>query len=162
MYWTVRVRYTCMFALRVEMRRNYRRGKERRGWSSHKRSHHPHRHRRASHSSRAQRQVRAQRGFSAGSAAAACAWLNVQNRDSLELRGLPPEDLVDNTSGVSVIPTGSGIALISGSLLCVHDGTLMLDWDAAPWGSPCSSALCINPSSTCKDSSGKKNTITSF
>lgn len=71
--------------------------------------------------------ARAQRGFSAGSAAAACAWLNVQNRDSLELRGLPPEDLVDNTSGVSVIPTGSGIALISGSLLCVHDGTLMLD-----------------------------------
>lgn len=64
MYWAVRVRYACMFALRVEMRRNYRRGKERRGWSSHKRSHQPPRHRRPSHNSRAQRQVRAQRGLS--------------------------------------------------------------------------------------------------
>lgn len=50
----VGVKYVCMFALRVEMRRNYRRGKERRGWSSHKRSHHPHGHGRPSHSNRAE------------------------------------------------------------------------------------------------------------
>ncbi|XP_068049453.1 DDB1- and CUL4-associated factor 4 isoform X2 [Anomalospiza imberbis] len=36
------------------MRRSYRRGKERRGWSSHKRSHHPHWQRRPSHNNRAQ------------------------------------------------------------------------------------------------------------
>ncbi|KAF2980083.1 hypothetical protein EK904_009519 [Melospiza melodia maxima] len=42
-----------MFALRGEMRRSYRRGKERRGWSSHKRGH---QHWRPGHNNRAQRQ----------------------------------------------------------------------------------------------------------
>nr|XP_032604366.2 DDB1- and CUL4-associated factor 4 isoform X3 [Taeniopygia guttata] len=43
-----------MFALRVEMRRSYRRGKERRGWSGPKRGHPPPWHRRAGHNNRAQ------------------------------------------------------------------------------------------------------------
>lgn len=157
------VRDVCVFASRVAMRRNYRRGRERRGWSSHKRSHHPLRQRRPGHNNRAQRQVRAACAYHGLSRwvlrLIKCAewWLSRIERVAIwRFCGQ-----YFWSSIISVIRTGSGIALISESLLCVDNCTLIFNWDAVPLASPFSCALSsINPSSICKDSSGKKNIIT--
>ena len=42
--------------------------------------------------------------------------VNPQSDGCLELGGLPSENLGDSASGVSVIPSGSGVALMSGNV----------------------------------------------
>lgn len=134
------------------MKRNYWRGKEKHGWSNCKRGCRPYRCRRPSDSNCTERQV---------NAALYIAWVKRWMLCLIEFVEWWPSRTAHSTFGISVIPSGTEIALISGNLSHVNSCILMLKWDVVlPSPFKCA-RLSINISSISKNTLGKKNVFKS-